>query len=182
MGRNPILPFVFIGDATLLHLPPHPGTQLLQVLYGAGLRVSEVVALRIADVDSSRGVFAVRQAKGFKDRYVPLSPTLLALLREYWRIYTPSEFLFENSIIGGPLSVRTAQAIFQKAKALSGIRKKVSAHTLRHSYATHLLDKGAEINAVKDLLGHSSLAATQVYTHNSMEKLKKVFEQAHPKA
>ncbi len=138
---------------------------LLQVLYGAGLRVSEVVALRIADIDSSRGLLAIRQAKGFKDRYVPLSPTLLESLREYWRIYRPSEFLFESAMTGGPLSARTAQAIFQNAKAAAGIRKKVSAHTLRHSYATHLLEAGADLLSIKQQLGHSNISTTTVYLH-----------------
>lgn len=138
---------------------------LLQVLYGAGLRVSEVVALRISDIDSSRGLLAIRQAKGFKDRYVPLSPTLLESLREYWRIYKPVEFLFESSMTGGPLSVRTAQAIFQNAKAASGIRKKVSAHTLRHSYATHLLEAGADLLSIKQQLGHSNISTTTIYLH-----------------
>ena len=145
---------------------------LLQVLYGAGLRVSEVVALRIVDIDSGRGLLAIRQAKGFKDRYVPLSPTLLESLREYWRIYKPSEFLFESGMTGGPLSVRTAQAIFQNAKAAAGIRKKASAHTLRHSYATHpersgqaLLEAGADLLSIKQQLGHSNISTTTIYLH-----------------
>ena len=138
---------------------------LLQVLYGAGLRVSEVVKLRIADIDSERGVLAVRQAKGFKDRYVPLSATLLTQMREYWRIYRPSVFLFERSVSGGPLSVRTAQAIFQHAKAASGIQKKVSAHTLRHSFATHLLEAGVDLLSIRDQLGHRSITTTTVYLH-----------------
>jgi len=138
---------------------------LLQVLYGAGLRVSEVVKLRIADIDSERGQLAVRQAKGFKDRYVPLSATLLAQMREYWRIYRPVVFLFESSRSGGPLSVRTAQAVFQHAKAASGIQKKVSAHTLRHSYATHLLEAGTDLLSIRDQLGHRSITTTTVYLH-----------------
>jgi len=138
---------------------------LLMVLYGAGLRVSEVVALRLSDIDSSRGQIAVRQAKGFKDRYVPLSPTLLQSLREYWKLYRPSGFLFESSMTGGPLSVRTAQAIFYNAKAASGISKQASAHTLRHSYATHLLEAGADLMSIKQQLGHSNISTTTVYLH-----------------
>ena len=138
---------------------------LLQVLYGAGLRVSEVVALRIGDIDSSRRVLAIRQAKGFKDRYVPLSATLLESLREYWRIYRPLDFLFESNMSGGPLSIRTVQAIFQKAKAAAGIRKKVSAHTLRHCYATHLLEAGTDLLSIKQQLGHRNISTTMLYLH-----------------
>lgn len=138
---------------------------MLQVLYGTGMRVSEIVALRITDIDSDRGQIAVRQAKGFKDRYVPLSPTLLEQLREYWRICRPTEFLFEHEVFGGPLSIRTVQAIFQKAKLAAGITKKVSTHTLRHSYATHLLEAGADLLSIRNQLGHSSIATTTVYLH-----------------
>lgn len=142
---------------------------LLMVLYGAGLRVSEVVALRLSDIDSSRGQIAVRQAKGFKDRYVPLSPTLLHSLREYWKLYRPKEFLFESSMGGGPLSVRTAQAIFQNAKAAAGLRKRASAHTLRHSYATHLLEAGTDLLTIKEQLGHRNISTTTVYLHLKAE-------------
>ena len=138
---------------------------MLQVLYGTGLRVSEIVALRITDIDSDRGQIAVRQAKGFKDRYVPLSPTLLEQLREYWRICRPTEFLFEHEVFGGPLSIRTVQVIFQKAKMAAGINKKVSTHSLRHSYATHLLEAGADLLSIRNQLGHSSIATTTVYLH-----------------
>ncbi|MCC6412760.1 MAG: site-specific integrase [Saprospiraceae bacterium] len=146
-------------------LPNIKHRTLLQVLYGTGLRVSEVVALRVADIDSGRGLLAIRQAKGFKDRYVPLSPTLLDSLREYWRIYRPTEFLFESSMTGGPLSIRTAQAIFQNAKVAAGISKKASPHTLRHSYATHLLEAGADLLSIKQQLGHRNISTTTVYLH-----------------
>lgn len=142
---------------------------LLQVLYGAGLRVSEVVSLRLSDIDSGRGQIAVRQAKGFKDRYVPLSPTLLGSLRDYWKLYKPSVFLFESAMTGGPLSVRTVQAIFKKAKLASGLGKKASAHTLRHSYATHLLEAGADLLTIKEQLGHSNISTTTVYLHLRQE-------------
>lgn len=163
-----ILPSVMSVDEVqrlIRSLPNIKHRTLLQVLYGTGLRVSEVVALRVADIDSGRGLLAIRQAKGFKDRYVPLSPTLLDALREYWRIYRPVAFLFESSMTGGPLSIRTAQAIFQNAKAAAGITKKVSAHTLRHSYATHLLEAGADLLSIKQQLGHRNISTTTVYLH-----------------
>ena len=138
---------------------------MLQVLYGAGLRVSELVALRITDIDSQRGTIAIRQSTGFKDRYGPLSPTLLERLREYWLVYKPKEFLFENEFIGGPLSIRTVQAVFQKAKIAAKITKKVSAHTLRHSYATHLLEAGADLISIRNLLGHANISSTTIYLH-----------------
>lgn len=138
---------------------------ILQVLYGTGMRLSEVVALRLCDIDSARGQIAVRQAKGAKDRYVALSPTLLGLLRDYWREYRPKEYVFESAMTGGPLSPRTVQAIFEKARLTTGIGKKITTHTLRHSYATHLLEAGTDLNSIRVLLGHSNLNTTSVYLH-----------------
>jgi site-specific recombinase XerD len=138
---------------------------MLQVLYGTGLRVSELIGLRIRDIDSGRNTITVRHGKGAKDRQVPLSPTLLHLLREYWKIYRPTEFLFENGRSGAQMSERTVQAVFEHAKKASGIRKKISAHTLRHSYATHLLEAGADLVSIRNQLGHSNIATTTVYLH-----------------
>ena len=103
---------------------------MLQVLYSTGLRVSELIGLRIGEIDSGRNTITVRHGKGAKDRQIPLSPTLLQLLREYWKIYRPAEFLFENGRSGAQMSERTVQEVFAQAKAASGINKKISAHTL----------------------------------------------------
>lgn len=139
---------------------------MLQVLYSTGLRVSELIALRIEDIDSGRNTITVRHGKGGKDRQVPLSPTLLQLLREYWKIYRPKAYLFENERNNGSqMSDRTVQAVFAHARKSSGIRKKVSAHTLRHSYATHLLESGTDLLSIRNLLGHSNITTTTVYLH-----------------
>ena len=138
---------------------------MLQVLYSTGLRVSELVGLRIGDIDSGRNTITVRHGKGAKDRQVPLSPTLLQALREYWKIYRPKEFLFENERSGARMSERTVQAVFEHAKAASGINKKISAHTLRHSYATHLLEAGTDLVSIRNQLGHTHIATTTIYLH-----------------
>jgi len=138
---------------------------MLQVLYCTGLRVSELTALRIGDIDSGRNTITVRHGKGAKDRQIPLSPTLLQLLREYWKVYRPTEFLFENGRSGAQMSPRTVQEVFVQAKAASGIGKKVSAHTLRHSYATHLLEAGTDLLTIRNQLGHSNISTTTVYLH-----------------
>ncbi len=140
---------------------------ILRLLYACGLRVSEALALELGDVDSSRMVLVVRQGKGFKDRLVPLSETLLEFLREYYRAYRPKQYLFENSRSGGPLSQRSVQAVFQRAKIQTGVSKKVSVHTLRHCYATHLLEAGIDVMALKKFLGHTQLATTARYLHLS---------------
>lgn len=138
---------------------------MLQVLYGTGLRVSELVGLRLGDIDSGRNTISVRCGKGAKDRQVPLSPTLLQLLRGYWKAYRPQEFLFENGRSGAQMSGRTVQAVFEQARAASGINKKISAHTLRHSYATHLLEAGTDLVTIRNQLGHSNISTTTVYLH-----------------
>ena len=138
---------------------------MLQVLYSTGLRVSELIGLRIGEIDSGRNTITVRHGKGAKDRQIPLSPTLLQLLREYWKIYRPAEFLFENGRSGAQMSERTVQEVFAQAKAASGINKKISAHTLRHSFATHLLEAGTDLVTIRNLLGHSNISTTTVYLH-----------------
>lgn len=138
---------------------------MLQVLYSTGLRVSELIGLRIGDIDSGRNTINVRHGKGAKDRQVPLSPTLLQLLREYWKLYRPKEFLFENGRSSAQMSERTVQAVFEHAKKASGIKKKISAHTLRHSYATHLLEAGTDLVSIRNQLGHSSISTTTIYLH-----------------
>lgn len=138
---------------------------MLQVLYGAGLRVSELIGLRIGDIDSDRKVITVRHGKGNKDRQVPLPPTLLEVLREYWKLYRPKEFLFENRRSGAQMSERTVQSVFSQAKKAAGINKKISPHTLRHSYATHLLEAGTDLLSIRNQLGHRNITTTTVYLH-----------------
>lgn len=146
---------------------------MLFAAYSAGLRVSEIVNLRIADIDSSRMQIFIRRAKGKKDRYVSLSPILLDILREYMRTYTPRprEFLFESEQTFSAYPARTVQQIFSNAKRRAGIRKEVGVHSLRHSFATHLLDKGTDIRYIKDILGHFNIKTTERYLHVSKSKL-----------
>jgi site-specific recombinase XerD len=137
---------------------------LLETGYATGMRVSEVTRLLLTDIDSQRMMIRVEQGKGRKDRYVMLSPSLLVTLREYWRESKPREFLFPGTE-GKALCVSAAQKAFGKARLEAGIRKPVSFHTLRHSFATHLLEDGANVRKIQALLGHRSLKTTELYTH-----------------
>jgi site-specific recombinase XerD len=129
--------------------------------------VSEVTRLRVSDIDSKRMLVHVRKGKGRKDRVVPLSEKLLLLLREHYRHTHPNEHLFPGRDPDRCISPRTVQHVFQKAARRAGITKKVTVHSLRHSYATHLLDFGTDVRTIQLLLGHASLRTTAVYTHVS---------------
>ena len=140
---------------------------VLSLCYGAGLRISEALHLQVSDIDSKRMMIRVRQAKGHKDRYVMLSPKLLELLREYWKKDRPSTWLFPGRCKHQPLDSTTLQHVCRLARHDSGITKPVTPHTLRHSFASHLLEAGANIRTIQLLLGHNSLQTTAVYTHVS---------------
>ena len=135
--------------------------------YAAGLRISEVVALRVEDIDSQRMVLRIRQAKGRRDRYVMLSPRLLALLRDYWKAARPTEWLFPGDIPGRPLTAGTVNRVCVQAARDAGLGKHVTVHTLRHCFATHLLEAGTDIRTIQVLLGHRNLKTTAIYTHVS---------------
>ena len=138
---------------------------ILMTIYAAGLRVSEVVKLRISDIDSKNMQLLIRRSKGKKDRYAMLSKTNLEILREYWKRYKPQHFLFEGKEQNSHISVRAVQNTFEKAKNKCGIRKKASVHTLRHSFATHLLEAGTDIRYIQKLLGHTRISSTTIYLH-----------------
>jgi integrase/recombinase XerD len=140
---------------------------VLSLCYGAGLRISEALHLQPADIDSKRMMIRVRQAKGNKDRYVMLSPRLLELLRLYWKAERPITWLFPARGNDQPLGACLLQRVCQRARRDSGVRKPVTPHTLRHSFASHLLEAGANIRTIQLLLGHNSLQTTAVYTHVS---------------
>lgn len=140
---------------------------ILMTAYAAGLRISEVVALRVDDVDSQRMILRVRQGKGRRDRNVMLSPRLLALLREYWKVAKPTEWLFPGEVPGRPITAGSVHRICVQAARAAGLGKHVTIHTLRHSFATHLLEAGTDIRTIQVLLGHRNLKTTAVYTHVS---------------
>lgn len=144
----------------------------LLLAYSAGLRVSEIVNLRIADIDSERMVILVRQGKGRKDRIVPLSPILLTMLRQYWLIEHPRELLFPGRATGRPITVSSIQKVCQRAAAVAGIKKPMSMHTLRHSFATHHLEAGTDLRTLQMLMGHSSLKTTSRYLYVSTDRLR----------
>lgn len=146
---------------------------MLFTVYSAGLRVSEIVNLKISDIDSDRMQIFIARAKGKKDRYVNLSPILLDILRNYLLEYKPrpKEYLFESEQTFKAYPARTVQQIFSNAKNKAQIKKEVGIHSLRHSFATHLLEKGTDIKYIKDLLGHFNIKTTEIYLHVSREKL-----------
>lgn len=146
---------------------------MLMLAYSAGLRVSEIVALKIHDIDSDRMCINIRRAKGKKDRIVPLSTVLLDQLRSYYRAHRPKDWLFEGAD-GKQYSKRSVQQVFKDAKEAAGVKQPGGIHTLRHSYATHLLEAGTDIRFIKELLGHNSLSTTMRYTHVSIRHLTQI--------
>ena len=155
---------------------------LLEVLYGAGLRAAEAVGLDLADVDLGESTLRVR-GKGSKERIVFFGRTCAAAIKDYLagERQSPASALFTNAR-GGRLSTRTAQTIVKRWARAAGLPAEVSPHTLRHSFATHLLNHEADLKTVQQLLGHESLATTQIYTHVSIERLRKTVKNAHPKS
>jgi site-specific recombinase XerD len=144
---------------------------LLMTTYACGMRVSEVVKLKVSDIDSERMMIHIRQGKGNKDRYVPLSEQLLVELREYWVIDRPQPFFFPSRDGKKTLSVSSAQNAYYSARMIAGITKGKGIHTLRHAFATHLLERGEDLRTIQELLGHRSLATTMVYLRVSRKKL-----------
>jgi integrase/recombinase XerD len=129
--------------------------------------VSEVAALKVSDVDSSRMVLRIERGKGGKERYAMLSETLLGILREYWRLARPRPFLFPGRLADRPIEPSVLHAACRSATAAAGLDKRVSVHVLRHSFATHLLESGVDIRIIQVLLGHSKLETTTRYAHVS---------------
>jgi len=147
---------------------------ILMLIYSAGLRVSEVVKLRAEDIDKERQLIHIRGAKGRKDRYTTLSDQVLTVLREYWKEYKPDIWLFPGAKPGSHLGTRSVEKIFTGACKKAGIRKEVSVHSLRHSFATHLLEGGTDLRYIQELLGHKSSKTTEIYTHVSKKELGKI--------
>lgn len=150
---------------------------ILMTLYGTGLRREELCRLKVTDVDSQRMVIHVRQGKGHKDRDVTLSPRLLEVLREYWKWRRPRIYLFpsyQRKRREQPITSKTVYYAVREAARRAGIKKKVSPHLLRHSWATHLLERGTDLKTIQMLLGHFDLEATTIYLHLSQRHLQSV--------
>ena len=169
---------VVLSQEEVAHLlEAAPGLKIkaaLSVAYGAGLRVSEVVALKVSDIDSERMTLRVERGKGQRDRYVMLSPQLLELLREWWRAARPQAWLFPGQNPVNPMSARQLNRAVHAAKNLAGISKRVSTHTLRHSFATHLLEQGVDIRVIQVLLGHAKLETTALYTRVAVNTIRDI--------
>lgn len=144
---------------------------VLTTIYATGLRISEALALKVSDIDSERMVINVRQGKGRKDRTVMLSPQLLGMLRGYARQARPREWLFPGRRLDQPLNATAVQRTCARARVAAGLAKHASVHTLRHSFATHLLEAGTDLRVIQTLLGHQSVKTTAIYTHVSAQRL-----------
>jgi integrase/recombinase XerD len=171
------LPMVFSVEevSSILMATPGPGFKYraaLSISYGAGLRASEVCNLKISDIDSDRMLIHVDHGKGGKDRKVMLSPGLLNLLRDYWLEARPEGWLFPGNPKINPISSRQLNRAFTSAKHMTGISKPATLHTLRHSFATHLLEANTDIRVIQVLLGHAKLTTTAQYTHVATKMIK----------
>jgi len=191
--REKHLPGILAEDevADLIGDPPGHGERaafrdraMVETLYSSGLRISELVALDWPDLDAEMGLLRVRHGKGNKERIVPIGePAIKAL--EAWRRNMPpateSGPIFTN-LRGRRITTRSLELIVARLLARSGVAKRITPHGLRHSFATHLLDHGADLRSIQEMLGHASLATTQRYTHVSVNRLKEVYSRAHPRA
>jgi site-specific recombinase XerD len=172
--RPRVLPDVLTRDEVArLLAAARPGRDrtLLDVKYSGGLRLRELLGLEVGDVDGGRMALHVRRGKGQKERFVPISPRLLEVLRAYWRAYRPTTYLFPGVRPDTRLYGGTVQRLCKRAAKRAGLTKRVHPHTLRHSFATHLLEAGVDLLSVQKLLGHSSFQTTAVYLHVSERRL-----------
>lgn len=146
---------------------------MLLLVYGCGLRRNEISGLRLTDVDSERKILHIRKGKGAKHRIIPLSDKLIETLRSYYKTHKPKRYLFETGE-GKPYPGETAYKVFKRALEKSGVNKKVGIHTLRHSYATHLLENGTDLRYIQELLGHKNSKTTEIYTHVSTQDISNI--------
>lgn len=147
---------------------------MLSMIYSCGLRRSELLNLKPNDIDSKRNVVQIRQSKGKKDRITPLSPKILELLRNYYKEYSPKTYLFEGQEKNTQYSPRSLEEVLKKSIKLATIKKPVTLHWLRHSYATHLLESGTDLRYIQELLGHNSSKTTEIYTHVSTKNIQQI--------
>lgn len=175
--RSKILPNVLSKEEIKLILNAHSNIKhktMLSLIYSCGLRRSELLNLKPADIDSKRGIVIIRQGKGKKDRIVPLSLKILEMLREYYSICRPKIWLFEGQNLGEQYSEYSLQSVLKQALQKTGITKQVTLHWLRHSYATHLLEAGTDLRYIQELLGYNSSKTTEIYTHVSTKSIQQI--------
>jgi integrase/recombinase XerD len=175
--RSKLLPNVLSKVEIKLILGAHSNIKhktMLSLIYSCGLRRSELLHLKPADIDSKRGIVIIRQSKGRKDRIVPLSPKILDMLRNYYGSCKPKVWLFEGQHPGELYSEKSLQSVLKQALEKVKITKPVSLHWLRHSYATHLLESGTDLRYIQELLGHNSSKTTEIYTHVSTKSLQQI--------
>jgi integrase/recombinase XerD len=147
---------------------------MLSLIYACGLRSGELLKLKAEHIDSKRMVIIIKGAKGNKDRIAPLSSKMVDLLREYFKTYRPKVYLFEGQVAGTPYDARSLQLVLKQALAKTNIKKPVTLHWLRHSYATHLLEAGTDLRYIQEILGHKSSKTTELYTHVSTKSIQKI--------
>ena len=175
--REKVLPNVLSKEEVKLILEAHSNIKhraMLSLIYSCGLRRSELLHLKPADIDSKRHIVLIRQAKGKKDRIVPLSDKILLMLRDYYKYYKPNTWLFEGQEANEPYDERSLSNVLKQALYKAGISKPVTLHWLRHSYATHLLESGTDLRYIQEILGHRSSKTTEIYTHVSTRNIQQI--------
>lgn len=175
--KTKLLPNVLSKEEMKAILEAHSNVKhkmMLSLIYSCGLRRSELLYLKPLDIDSKRGIVIIRQAKGKKDRIVPLSDKILVMLRDYYRSYKPKTWLFEGQNANEQYNERSLSNVLKQALAKANIKKPVSLHWLRHSYATHLLESGTDLRYIQELLGHNSSKTTEIYTHVSTKNIQQI--------
>lgn len=175
--RAKLLPNVLSKEEIKLILHAHSNIKhkmMLSLIYSCGLRCGELLALKPVHIDSKRNIVLLKNAKGQKDRIVPLSPFILEMLRDYFKIYKPKTYLFEGQNAGELYSEKSLQSVLKQALQKAKITKPATLHWLRHSYATHLLESGTDLRYIQELLGHSSSKTTEIYTHVSTKSIQQI--------
>lgn len=175
--RAKVLPNVLSKEEIKLILNAHNNIKhkmMLSLIYSCGLRCGELLALKPVHIDSKRNIVLLKNAKGKKDRIVPLSSKILEMLRHYYSSFKPKKYLFEGTIPGEPYSDKSLQQVLKQALHKTGITKPATLHWLRHSYATHLLESGTDLRYIQELLGHNSSKTTEIYTHVSTKSLQQI--------
>ena len=175
--RAKLLPNVLSKEEIKLILDAHSNIKhkmMLSLIYSCGLRCGELLALKPIHIDSLRNIVLLKNAKGQKDRIVPLSPKVLNMLREYYSIYKPKKYLFEGQVAGIHYDSRSLQQVLKQALHKAHLTKPATLHWLRHSYATHLLESGTDLRYIQELLGHNSSKTTEIYTHVSTKSIQQI--------